>query len=47
MFRKILTVLSAGLLAFGISECTASAYADMESSPEILSENLAPGLDEE
>lgn len=47
MFRKILTVLSVGLLAFGISGCTASAYADTESAPEILSENLAPGLGEE
>ena len=47
MFKKILTVLSAGLLAFGMSGCTASVRADMESAPEILSENLAPGLGEE
>lgn len=47
MFKKILTVLSVGLLVFGISGCTASAYTDMESTPEILSENLAPGLSEE
>lgn len=47
MFRKILTVLSTGLLAFGISGCTASAYVDTEYAPKILSENLVPGLDEE
>lgn len=47
MLRKILTVFTVGLLALGISGCTASADADTESASEILSENLAPGLGEE
>ena len=47
MRKKLMTMLSAGLLILGMGGCAAPARADAEYEPEILSEVLAPGLDEE
>lgn len=47
MVKKLMAMLSAGLLILVMGGCAAPARADAEYEPEILSEVLAPGLDEE